>query len=86
MPVAGFVFGKQKKTMPPVIYTGLLVGAGAKREVRVYADNGFEVLFPTLFVKFNRPVEIAVIRKRERGHTRFFGGVHQLVYFGQSRE
>ena len=56
----------------------LLIEPAARGDVRLDADDGIDAARLTLFVEFDRAVEIAMVRQRKRGHLESRGARDKL--------
>ena len=78
--VAGFVARQEGEMMGRVpLRTGPVLDR-ARRHVGLDADDRFDPGVRRRLIKFDRPVEVAVIGDRDRGHLEFRRFFHQLLH------
>ena len=79
--VADFIFGQQDEvviSVPPA-RAGLLLEPAPRRDIDFAADDRLDAFLARRLVKWNRPVQHAVIGDRQCRECQFVGFVHQPV-------
>ena len=80
--VAGFVFAKEDEMIIlAAVAVALKDGVVVFRNVKLFADDGIDAVFPAQMVKVQHSEHITVVGERKRLHVEFFGARNQRIYF-----